>query len=71
LDAYRTTGCINHICPGFIQTSKKVALGADVQPLSQRGGQQYQMSIRIDHVIKLSISSDIIFFFFFKKKGDI
>ncbi|XP_062158668.1 protein neprosin-like [Alnus glutinosa] len=48
LDGYQRTGCINHFCPGFIQTSKRFALGAVVEPWSQRRGPQYQISVRMD-----------------------
>ncbi|XP_059454923.1 protein neprosin-like [Corylus avellana] len=49
LDAYQTTGCINLICSGFVQTSKKIVLGGAVQPLSQKWGEQFQISISISH----------------------
>lgn len=49
VDGYQKTGCFNLVCPGFVQTSKKIALGAPVSPLSVRGGPQYQIGVRIDH----------------------
>ncbi|KAE8099985.1 hypothetical protein FH972_017924 [Carpinus fangiana] len=49
LDGYQKTGCINQFCAGFVQTSKRLALGAVIEPLSQRGGAQYDINIRMDH----------------------
>jgi hypothetical protein len=38
LDVYQTTGCINHICSGFVQTSLNMALGGALLPLSTKSG---------------------------------
>ncbi|KAF5468086.1 hypothetical protein F2P56_012267 [Juglans regia] len=47
LDGYEKTGCINLVCPGFVQTSKTILLGGILQPLSQKNGPQYQIDLTI------------------------
>ncbi|KAK3213046.1 hypothetical protein Dsin_017752 [Dipteronia sinensis] len=44
-DAYKTTGCFDITCAGFVQTNPKVALGVALQPLSSSGGPQYYIPI--------------------------
>ncbi|XP_003602581.3 uncharacterized protein [Medicago truncatula] len=48
-DAYKH-GCYNLKCPGFVQISKKFALGAGISPVSKYNGQQFDiiLSIRKD-----------------------
>ncbi|KAG2301322.1 hypothetical protein Bca52824_029973 [Brassica carinata] len=46
-DAYRKTGCINLLCSGFVQTSKHVALGAAIEPVSSSGHEQYYIMVKI------------------------
>ncbi|CAL1394775.1 unnamed protein product [Linum trigynum] len=46
-DDYKTTGCYNMGCPGFVQTNHKIALGAFLDPASTYGGQQLFVSILI------------------------
>ncbi|KAF8095688.1 hypothetical protein N665_0326s0030 [Sinapis alba] len=46
-DAYRKTGCINLLCSGFVQTSKQIALGAAIDPVSSRGHEQYYVTVKI------------------------
>ncbi|KAL4192192.1 hypothetical protein AMTRI_Chr06g192740 [Amborella trichopoda] len=46
-DGYKHTGCYNHLCPGFIQTSRDIALGAKIVPISSYGGNQYHIIILI------------------------
>ncbi|CAN1162427.1 hypothetical protein LINPERHAP2_LOCUS24502, partial [Linum perenne] len=46
-DGYRSTGCYNLECPGFVQTSSKIALGSPVVPVSIYGGNQFDISINI------------------------
>ncbi|XP_042960351.1 uncharacterized protein LOC122295408 [Carya illinoinensis] len=48
LDGYEKTGCINLVCPGFVQTSKTIVLGGILQPLSQKNGPQYQINLMMD-----------------------
>ncbi|XP_019057808.1 PREDICTED: uncharacterized protein LOC104811316 [Tarenaya hassleriana] len=43
-DGYKTTGCFNLLCSGFVQTSAKIALGAPVEPISS-GDNQYDITI--------------------------
>nr|XP_023886998.1 uncharacterized protein LOC111999112 [Quercus suber] len=47
LDGYQKTGCINHICSGFVQTSQYYGLGSDLQPISQKGEKQFEVDVRI------------------------
>ncbi|MBA0827458.1 hypothetical protein Goarm_012240 [Gossypium armourianum] len=46
-DSYKTTGCFDLQCSGFIQTSSKIALGAAISPISMELGQQYYITIGI------------------------
>ncbi|XVE70964.1 hypothetical protein DITRI_Ditri10aG0111900 [Diplodiscus trichospermus] len=46
-DAYKTTGCFDLTCSGFVQTSSDVALGAAIDNWSKEGGQQFYISIGI------------------------
>ncbi|KAK1266343.1 hypothetical protein QJS04_geneDACA002514 [Acorus gramineus] len=41
------TGCYNLICPGFVQVSRKTALGATIQPLSTFRGPQHVIDVAI------------------------
>lgn len=47
-DGYWDTGCYNLVCPGFVQTSNKIALGSVLQPVSTYGGQQHHITIDIE-----------------------
>ncbi|XP_010034858.1 uncharacterized protein LOC104424187 [Eucalyptus grandis] len=47
-DGYMNTGCYNLVCPGFVQTSNKIALGSVLQPVSTYGGQQHHITIDIE-----------------------
>ncbi|XP_056176543.1 uncharacterized protein LOC115694055 [Syzygium oleosum] len=46
-DGYQQTGCYNLECPGFVQTSSKIALGSRILPVSTYGGKQYDITIGI------------------------
>ncbi|XAR70815.1 hypothetical protein NMG60_11027819 [Bertholletia excelsa] len=46
-DSSKTTGCFDLTCPGFVQTSSEVALGAAIHPISVPGGLPYQITIYI------------------------
>ncbi|KAK9141963.1 hypothetical protein Syun_011363 [Stephania yunnanensis] len=46
-DSSWKTGCFNLVCPGFVQTSQEVALGAAISGVSSELGQQYQISLSI------------------------
>ncbi|KAJ7958326.1 Protein of Unknown Function (DUF239) [Quillaja saponaria] len=46
-DASKKTGCFDLTCPGFVQTSHEVALGAAIYPISIPGGLPYQITIYI------------------------
>ncbi|XP_027106705.2 protein neprosin [Coffea arabica] len=46
-DGYRSTGCYNLFCSGFVQTSNEIALGASLSPTSVYNGSQYNISIFI------------------------
>ncbi|XP_042484246.1 uncharacterized protein LOC122064583 [Macadamia integrifolia] len=46
-DASKKTGCFDLTCPGFVQTSKSIALGSVFDTISKIQGVQYQISISI------------------------
>ncbi|XP_019418638.1 PREDICTED: uncharacterized protein LOC109329428 [Lupinus angustifolius] len=46
-DAYQTTGCYNTLCPGFVQTNKRVALGAAITPISSYNGKQFTLNVMV------------------------
>ncbi|MCO5593228.1 hypothetical protein L7F22_047235 [Adiantum nelumboides] len=46
-DSYKTTGCYNLLCSGFVQVSNDIALGASIAPISSYGSHQYDITILI------------------------
>ncbi|GJN04309.1 hypothetical protein PR202_ga21850 [Eleusine coracana subsp. coracana] len=46
-DAYEATGCYNALCPGFVQTSSRIAIGASISPVSSPEGSQYDMTLLV------------------------
>jgi len=44
------TGCNDMSCPGFVQVSKTIALGAIIQPISIYKGQQYELRLTLYQV---------------------
>ncbi|XP_077252528.1 protein neprosin-like [Tasmannia lanceolata] len=46
-DGGKTTGCVNLLCPGFVQVSTDIVLGSALEPTSIRFGAQYQISLSI------------------------
>ncbi|KAH0897551.1 hypothetical protein HID58_047119 [Brassica napus] len=46
-DAYRTTGCYNLLCSGFVQTNRRIAIGAAISPRSSYKGGQFDISLLI------------------------
>ncbi|KAL5063402.1 hypothetical protein RYX36_025139 [Vicia faba] len=46
-DAYKTTGCYNLACPGFVHTSKKISIGGGFTNCSSYNGKQYYFTIKI------------------------
>ncbi|KAB2072104.1 hypothetical protein ERO13_A08G249100v2 [Gossypium hirsutum] len=46
-DSYKTTGCFDLHCSGFVQTSSKVAFGGALEPVSTEFGQQYYINVGI------------------------
>ncbi|KAH6831136.1 hypothetical protein C2S53_009331 [Perilla frutescens var. hirtella] len=46
-DAANKTGCFDLTCPGFIQTSNEIALGAAIYPISNPTGLPYEIVIYI------------------------
>ncbi|KAJ9554541.1 hypothetical protein OSB04_018586 [Centaurea solstitialis] len=45
-DGYQN-GCYNLLCPGFVQTNNKIAIGAAIDPISKYNGTQYDISLFI------------------------
>jgi len=50
-DSYKSTGCFDLTCSGFVQTSNTVALGGGINPISSDSGTQYELNIGIFLVI--------------------
>jgi len=50
-DTYKSTGCFDLTCKGFVHTNKDVALGAILAPISIPFGQQYEINVGIFQVI--------------------
>ncbi|GLJ14404.1 hypothetical protein SUGI_0232690 [Cryptomeria japonica] len=46
-DSYKKTGCYNLLCSGFVQYSKKIAVGAAIRPISQYSGKQFEITITL------------------------
>ncbi|KAL3818978.1 hypothetical protein ACJIZ3_004883 [Penstemon smallii] len=46
-DGSKETGCFDLTCPGFVQTSNEIALGAAIYPISNPTGLPYQIVIYI------------------------
>ncbi|CAI9755695.1 unnamed protein product [Fraxinus pennsylvanica] len=46
-DGSKKTGCFDLTCPGFIQTSNQIALGAAIYPISNPTGLPYQITVYI------------------------
>ncbi|XP_019418632.1 PREDICTED: uncharacterized protein LOC109329423 [Lupinus angustifolius] len=46
-DAYQTTGCYNTQCPGFVQTNKRITLGAAIKPISSYNGKQFEIDLLV------------------------
>ncbi|KAJ1442762.1 hypothetical protein SESBI_00642 [Sesbania bispinosa] len=46
-DASKKTGCFDLTCPGFVQISNEIALGAAIYPISSPGGLPYHITIYI------------------------
>ncbi|XP_068655235.1 protein neprosin-like [Aristolochia californica] len=64
-DGYHNTGCYNLICPGFIQVSNKVPLGAYFTQVSTYGGEQHEITLLsfLDHENKvwwLSFGNELV-----------
>lgn len=60
-DSYKSTGCFDLTCSGFVQTSNKVALGGGINPISSDSGTQYELNIGIYLVIITTLFSYIHF----------
>ncbi|WCJ39639.1 hypothetical protein M5689_020613 [Euphorbia peplus] len=46
-DSEEKTGCYNLKCPGFVQISTKLAVGADLSPVSTYNAKQFQIQLTI------------------------
>ena len=54
-DAYTKTGCFNLMCPGFVQVSHQIAMGATISPLSIYNGPQYTVNFYVRRVVQYFI----------------
>ncbi|XP_039007112.1 uncharacterized protein LOC120134743, partial [Hibiscus syriacus] len=43
-DSYKTTGCFDLTCSGFVLTGTEIALGGAIEPISSHFGQQYKIT---------------------------
>ncbi|RHN41642.1 putative neprosin [Medicago truncatula] len=50
-DGYDQTGCYDLLCPGFVQTNNKFAIGTPISPISTYNGGQYEITLFIFKVI--------------------
>jgi len=50
-DGYNQTGCYDLLCPGFVQTNNKFAIGSAIFPTSTYNGGQYEITLFISKVI--------------------
>ncbi|KAK8698563.1 hypothetical protein V6N13_114675 [Hibiscus sabdariffa] len=46
-DSYKSTGCFDLTCSGFVHTNPQVALGAAIEPVSSGFGQQYHVTLGV------------------------
>ncbi|XP_063948197.1 protein neprosin-like [Daucus carota subsp. sativus] len=46
-DQYKSTGCYNLVCPGFVQISERIALGVSFQQVSTYQGSQSSLTLLI------------------------
>ncbi|KAG1368774.1 hypothetical protein COCNU_14G012420 [Cocos nucifera] len=46
-DGYQATGCYDLKCPGFVQVSNELALGAAIGPVSTYDGPQYEITLYV------------------------
>lgn len=60
VDGSNQTGCFDLTCPGFVQTSNEIALGAAIYPISNPTGLPYQITIFLH---KVSILNKILLLF--------
>ncbi|KAM6598795.1 hypothetical protein CsatA_018404 [Cannabis sativa] len=47
-DGYRSTGCKNFDCPGFVQVSRMAAIGSVLEPISNYDGKQIFINVTIE-----------------------
>ncbi|KAL0327514.1 UNVERIFIED_CONTAM: hypothetical protein Sangu_1829400 [Sesamum angustifolium] len=65
VDANQKTGCFDVTCPGFVQTSHEIALGAAIYPISKPTGLPYQITLYIHKVSKIQLIRNETFIIFF------
>lgn len=46
-DAYQATGCYNLLCSGFVQTNRRIAIGAAISPRSSYNGRQFDIGVMV------------------------
>ncbi|RDY08744.1 hypothetical protein CR513_06999, partial [Mucuna pruriens] len=55
MDSFKTTGCYNMLCPGFVQINDRIFLGIRMVPVSSYGGDQYDLSLSISQIMMCAI----------------
>lgn len=48
VDGSKKTGCFDQTCPGFVQTSSEIALGATIDPMSTNGTHPSDVAVDIE-----------------------
>ncbi|XP_038723189.1 uncharacterized protein LOC120014982 isoform X2 [Tripterygium wilfordii] len=46
-DGYQTNGCYNMLCSGFVQVNNGISMGAQISPVSEYGGSQFDILVYI------------------------
>ncbi|XP_072993780.1 protein neprosin-like [Typha latifolia] len=46
-DGYQSTGCYDHLCPGFVQIDARLTPGATVSPVSTYAGPQFEATYKV------------------------
>ncbi|XP_058070036.1 protein neprosin-like [Magnolia sinica] len=46
-DDYKSTGCYNLLCPGFVQVSRDIPVGSTIQPTSTYDGYQKEITLQV------------------------
>ncbi|XP_059430096.1 protein neprosin-like [Corylus avellana] len=59
-DEYKTTGCYNIDCPGFVEVNHRIALGSALNHISSHKGSQCSVEISINKVILCALKDEVL-----------